>query len=34
MACFLPVMGMYLDAEMQIVALARKIEENIARNQI
>lgn len=27
-------MGMYLDAEMQIIALARKIEENIAGNQM
>lgn len=27
-------MGMYLDAEMQIIALARKIEENTASNQM
>lgn len=28
---FLPIMGTYLDAEMQIIALARKIEEKNSR---
>ena len=27
-------MGTYLDAEMQIIALARKIEENLAGSQM